>query len=106
MATATPSSWPRSWLGELGLGVGISSGANVLGAMLRPRSADTDAVVVTVFCDSNKKYLSTDLCREEPVTASHISPHVRLESFTAYNRVCQMCDTSSDLVRMAGGMGA
>ena len=65
-----------------------------------------DAVVVTIFCDSNKKYLSTDLLSDEPVTASHLSPHVRLESFTAYNRVCQMCDTSSDLVRMAGGMGA
>jgi cysteine synthase A len=91
---------------ELGLGVGISSGANFLGAVLLQERLETDAVVVTIFCDSNKKYLSTDLLSEEPVTASHLSPDVRLESFTAYNRVCQMCDTSSDLVRMAGGMGA
>lgn len=91
---------------ELGLGVGISSGANFLGAVLLQERLDAEAVVVTIFCDSNKKYLSTDLLSEEPVTESHLSPEVRLESFTAFNRVCQMCDTSSDLVRMAGGMGA
>ncbi|HSG08562.1 MAG TPA: cysteine synthase family protein [Longimicrobiales bacterium] len=91
---------------ELGLGVGISSGANFLGAVLLQERLDAEAVVVTIFCDSNKKYLSTDLLSEEPVTESHLSQEVRLESFTAFNRVCQMCDTSSDLVRMAGGMGA
>jgi cysteine synthase A len=90
---------------DLGLGVGISSGANFLGAVLIQERLGADAVVVTMFCDSNKKYLSTDLLSEEPVTKTHLSPHIRLESFTAYNRVCQMCDSSSDLVRMAGGMG-
>ena len=56
--------------GELGLGVGISSGANFLGALDGPgRRSGRDAVVVTVFPDDNKKYLSTDLLREEPVEA-------------------------------------
>jgi len=90
---------------DLGLGVGISAGANFLGAVLLQERLDPDAVVVTVFCDSNKKYLSTDLLGDEPVKRGLLAPHVRLESFTAFNRVCQMCDTSSDLVRMAGVMG-
>jgi cysteine synthase A len=90
---------------DLGLGVGISSGANFLGAVLLQERLGTDAVVVTIFCDSNKKYLSTDLLSEEPVRHSHLAPHIRLGSFTAYNRVCQMCDQAGDLVRMAGGMG-
>ncbi len=40
---------------QLGLGVGISSGANLLGAILSGSNA------VTVFPDDNKKYLSTPL---------------------------------------------
>lgn len=51
----------------LGLGVGISSGANFLAALLAHEALSPDAVVVTVFPDSNKKYLSTALAR----TTSH-----------------------------------
>jgi cysteine synthase A len=51
---------------DLGLGVGISSGANFLAALEAQTSSAHDAVVVTIFCDSNKKYLSTDLLRDEP----------------------------------------
>lgn len=68
---------------ELGLGVGISSGANVLGAMQLVEELGPEAVVVTVLPDSNKKYLSTDLCREEPVKNDYLSPRVQLERFTA-----------------------
>jgi cysteine synthase A len=89
---------------EIGLGVGISSGANFLGAVLLQDRLGSDAVVVTVFADSNKKYLSTDLLHEEPVKADHLAPHVQLLGFTAYNRVCQVCDQSEDLLRMAGVM--
>jgi cysteine synthase A len=67
----------------LGLAVGISSGANVLGAMQRVEAMGADAVVVTILCDSNKKYLSTDLCREEPVRADYWTPRVELRSFRA-----------------------
>jgi cysteine synthase A len=63
---------------ELGLAVGISSGANFLGALDVAEEQGPDAVVTTVFADSNKKYLSTDLCREEPVLPHYRTPHVEL----------------------------
>lgn len=46
---------------ELGLAVGISSGANFLGAVLA--NENKNEAVVTVFADDNKKYLSTDLSK-------------------------------------------
>lgn len=45
---------------ELGLNVGISSGANFLGCVLSNHESCT-----TVFADDNKKYLSTDLTNDE-----------------------------------------
>ena len=74
-----------------GLAVGISSGANFLGAVQLQDELGDDAVVVTIFCDSNKKYLSTDLMREEPVKDDHVTPMIDVHGFTAYNRVCGMC---------------
>jgi cysteine synthase A len=50
---------------ELGIAVGISSGANLLGALEIAHEQGERACVVTVFCDDNKKYLSTDLCSDE-----------------------------------------
>ena len=47
---------------ELGIGVGISSGANFLAAVLLKEK--TDKNVVTLFVDDNKKYLSTDLGKD------------------------------------------
>ncbi len=76
---------------ELGLGVGISSGANVLGALLVQNRLRRDAVVVTILCDSNKKYLSTDLLREEPVKPGFMTPDVELKSAEAFRRVCLTC---------------
>jgi cysteine synthase A len=76
---------------ELGLAVGISAGANFLGALTVQEELGADAVVVTFFCDDNKKYLSTDLVREEPVKPAHLSPGVRLLGFEAFGRVCSMC---------------
>ena len=46
---------------ELGLGVGISSGANFLGCVLANEKMEIP--MVTVFADDNKKYLSTDLSK-------------------------------------------
>jgi cysteine synthase A len=63
---------------ELGWGVGISSGANLLGALQVAERQGEGAVVATVFCDSNKKYLSTDLCREEEVREGYLSPDLEL----------------------------
>lgn len=58
---------------ELGLGVGISSGANVAGAIRLQQRLRTDAVTVTLLCDSNNKYLSTDMMKDEPARANYIS---------------------------------
>jgi len=76
---------------EIGVAVGISSGANVLGALMIQNELGPDAVVVTVLPDDNKKYLSTDLLRSEPVKDGFISPKVRLTGFRALKRVCQTC---------------
>ncbi|HED64834.1 MAG TPA: PLP-dependent cysteine synthase family protein [Planctomycetes bacterium] len=62
--------------GELGIGVGISSGANLLGALQAARRHGAGARVATVFADDNKKYLSTDLAREEPEREDHLTPEV------------------------------
>ncbi len=63
---------------ELGMGVGISSGANLLGALKVAHEQGTESTVVTIFCDSNKKYLSTDLCGNEPMRDDYVSQHVKL----------------------------
>ena len=76
---------------ELGLGVGISSGANFLGALQVQDKLGKDAVVVTVFPDDNKKYLSTDLMKDEPVKEEFLSRHVRLLEFRSFRRVWQTC---------------
>ena len=66
---------------KLGLAVGISSGANLIGALAIQDQIGSEATVATIFCDDNKKYLSTDLARSEPVKAGYISPDVELIGF-------------------------
>lgn len=68
---------------HLGLAVGISSGANFLGAAGLVEQYGDDGAVLTVFCDSNKKYLSTDLCGDEPVRDDYLAPRIELLSFRA-----------------------
>ena len=63
---------------QLGLALGISSGANLLGALQVAAGLGDGASVATVFPDCNKKYLSTDLCREEPVREEYMTPSVEL----------------------------
>jgi cysteine synthase len=81
---------------QLGLAVGISSGANFIGALMSQNEIGDDAVVVTVLPDSNKKYLSTDLLRKEPVKDGYLSPDVELIDFKAYKRVCHTCCDMDD----------
>ena len=76
----------------LGLAVGISSGCNFLAALIAQQKLGPDAIVVTVFPDDNKKYLSTDLMHEEPVHADYLSPDVELLGITTAGRVCAFCD--------------
>jgi cysteine synthase len=68
---------------QLGLAVGISSGANLIGAIQVQNKMGHDAKVVTVFSDSNKKYLSTDLMKEEPVKGHYYSSHIQLLDYRA-----------------------
>lgn len=63
---------------QLGLTLGISSGANLLGAIQVAAGLGDGAAVATVFPDCNKKYLSTDLCREEPVREEYLTPAIEL----------------------------
>lgn len=76
---------------NLGVGVGISSGSNLLGALIAQEKLGKDSVVVTVFPDDNKKYLSTDLMREEPVKEGFISTDVELVSIKAHGPSCVTC---------------
>ena len=76
---------------EVGLGVGISSGANLAGAIAVQAQMGSDAVVATVFPDSNKKYLSTDLLRDEPMREGYIAGEVALTGFRVLPRVCSGC---------------
>lgn len=72
---------------QLGLAVGISSGANFLGAVQVQNSLGVDAVVVTVVSDSNKKYLSTDLVKEEPVKEHYYSKDIELLEYKAVKAI-------------------
>ncbi len=72
---------------QLGLAVGISSGANFIGAIQLQDQLGDDANVVTIFCDSNKKYLSTDLMKEEPVKEGYYSSETEFLSYTPIPRI-------------------
>ena len=76
---------------ELGLGVGISSGCNFLAAVRLHEELGPDAVVATVFADDNKKYLTTDLMRDEPVRPGYLAPETRLTGIRTLPRHCRMC---------------
>jgi cysteine synthase A len=58
-------------INKLGLSVGISSGANVFGALVQALHEDPGTNIATILCDDNKKYLTTDLCSNVALTPSH-----------------------------------
>ena len=78
-------------LASIGLAAGISSGANFIAAIKAQNEIGEGAVVATVFPDSNKKYLSTDLLRTEPLRNDYLSRDVELITFSAMKRVCNTC---------------
>ena len=63
---------------QLGLGVGVSSGANFVGGVMAQNALGGDTVVVTTFADDNKKYLSTDYAKEEPMKDGYLCAQVEL----------------------------
>lgn len=71
---------------QLGLGVGFSSGANVIGAIRLQQELGPEATVVTVLPDSNKKYLSTDLLWEHPIKDGFTTPEVDFIDFVPLPR--------------------
>ncbi len=68
---------------KLGLGVGVSSGANFLGAVMVQNQFGGDFTVVTVFSDDSKKYLSSSLLLDEPIKPGFITPDIELLSMDA-----------------------
>ena len=61
---------------ELGIGVGISSGANMIASVLAKAKNTKD--IVTVFPDDNKKYLTTDLSNPVDNNSRFISNEIEL----------------------------
>ena len=64
---------------KLGLGVGISSGANIIGSVLLQEKINKP--VVTVFADDNKKYLTTDLIKEIDPNEAFVSNNIELVNY-------------------------
>ena len=63
---------------ELGLGIGISSGANFLASVMMDSD---DLTIATVFPDDNKKYITTKLSEEIDPDPKLISNKIRLIGF-------------------------
>lgn len=77
---------------ELGLGVGISSGANFIGAIIAQNMLGENCISTTVFSDDNKKYLSTDLMKDEPMKENYISKDIELLEARSIHRICKVCE--------------
>ena len=77
---------------KLGLAVGISSGANFIGAVKIQNMLGSKSAIVTTFSDSNKKYLSTDLMHIEPIKEGYLSTDIELLNYSVYKRTCKACN--------------
>lgn len=64
---------------NLGLGVGISSGANLIGSILLTEKIEN--AVVTIFADDNKKYMTTDLSKDIDDNLDFISNQIELINY-------------------------
>lgn len=69
---------------RFGIGIGISGGANFLGALSAQDIMGKDAVIATVFADDNKKYLSTDYSEEHEVKPEYMTSCIELLDVKAY----------------------
>jgi cysteine synthase A len=63
---------------KLGLGVGISSGANFIGAVLAQNIYGKEANTITIFSDDAKKYLSSEGMLNETAKPGFISNDIEL----------------------------
>lgn len=64
---------------NLGIGVGISSGANMIASVLAKE--ENEGNIVTVFADDNKKYLTTDLSKPLDNNTKFISNQIDILDF-------------------------
>ncbi len=69
---------------QFGIGVGISSGANILGCLKAQDIIGTDKTIVTVLADDNKKYLSTDYSNNWEIKGNYMTKNIELVSVKAY----------------------
>ena len=69
---------------RLGIGVGVSSGANFIGCVMAQEKLGKDSVIVTVFADDNKKYLSTDYSQKQEMKEHYITHDLELKEVIAY----------------------
>jgi cysteine synthase len=76
---------------SLGLAVGISSGCNFLAAIKAQAKIAPNAAVATVFCDDNKKYLSTALMNDESSKDGDVAPQIELLGLGTVGRACEFC---------------
>jgi len=67
----------------LGLGVGVSSGANFIGACMVQNLYGDDRCVATIFPDDSKKYLSTDYALKQIPSENSILGNIELISFSS-----------------------
>lgn len=65
----------------LGIGVGISSGANMIASVLINDKKNYNNAVVTVFADDNKKYISTELFEDIDENRMFISNKIKLINY-------------------------
>lgn len=71
---------------ELGLGVGISAGCNFLAAVKVQNHLGGQAVVASIACDDNKKYLTTTLLNVEPTRDRYLSSQIALKRVRSFER--------------------
>ncbi|MFC6644097.1 PLP-dependent cysteine synthase family protein [Granulicella cerasi] len=69
---------------ETGMGVGISSGANLLGAVRVAMGLGAGTGVGTVFADDSKKYLSTDLTRAQTLADDCLAKRVEIRAMRVF----------------------
>ncbi|MEG2857745.1 MAG: cysteine synthase family protein [Clostridia bacterium] len=69
---------------QFGIGVGISSGANLVGCIISQETTSPSKEYVTVFADDNKKYLSTDYSDAIDRTSGEITRDIELIGVTAH----------------------
>jgi len=68
---------------KFGIGVGISSGANLIGCIMKQAELG-GGDFVTTFADDNKKYLSTDYSAPYDINKGTITPHIELLDVIAH----------------------